>query len=133
MRYIVGKWEVDIGLIEAWLAAQDVQTIASVLDALRVLEEFGPSLGRPLVDRVKGSKLQNMKELRPASPGDSEIRVLFAFDSSRRAVMLLAGDKAHGKNNLLKWGRWYRKNIPVAERLYEEHLSSLKGEGNVDG
>lgn len=129
----MGKWEVDIGLIESWLEEQDVRTAAAVLDAARVLEEFGPSLGRPLVDTVKGSRLQNMKELRPASPGDSEIRILFAFDPLRRAVLLLAGDKSHGKSNLLKWGRWYRKNIPVAERLYAEHLAKLRGEENADG
>lgn len=133
MGYIMGKWEVDIELIEEWLDVQDVQTRASVLDAAMVLSEVGPTLKRPLVDTVKGSKFQNLKELRPASPGDTEIRILFAFDPLRRAILLLAGDKAHGKSNLLKWGRWYRKNIPVAERLYEAHLAKMRGEGSAEG
>ena len=54
-------------------------------------------MGRPLVDTVEHSRFPNMKELRPASPGRSEIRILFAFDPVRRAIMLLAGDKSAGE------------------------------------
>ncbi|WP_443067250.1 type II toxin-antitoxin system RelE/ParE family toxin [Streptomyces sp. NBC_01423] len=54
----------------------------------------GPTLGRPLVDRIKGAEQHHMKELRPGSAGGGEIRILFVFDPMRRAVLLVAGDKA---------------------------------------
>jgi len=73
--------------------------------------------GRPLVDRIKGSKIHHLKELRPGSAGRSEIRVVFAFDPTRSALLLLGGDKAGN------WQRWYRDNIPLAERLYMEYAT----------
>lgn len=63
-----------------------------------------------------------MKELRPGSSGASELRVLFAFDPERRAIMLIAGDKAGN------WERWYRKKIPLADDLFDRHLGDLRGE-----
>ncbi len=62
-----------------------------------------------------------MKELRPGSTGRSELRVLFAFDPERQAILLVAGDKA------CNWQRWYRKNIPVADDLLDAHLRRLQG------
>lgn len=62
-----------------------------------------------------------MKELRPGSAGRSEVRILFAFDPSRAAILLVAGDKSGD------WQGWYRKAIPVADRRYNEHVE--KGEG----
>lgn len=79
---------------------------------MAALREEGPTLGRPLVDRIKGSGLHHLKELRPGSRGRSEIRIIFAFDSTRSALLLLGGDKAGN------WERWYRDNIPLAEQLY---------------
>lgn len=60
-----------------------------------VLQEFGPQLGRPRVDTLKGSRHANMKELR-FSAADGEWRVAFAFDTRRRAILLVAGDKSGG-------------------------------------
>jgi hypothetical protein len=71
------------------------------------------------VDTVSGSKLSHLKELRPGSAGASEVRLLFAFDPRRRAVLLVAGDKSGN------WKGWYRDAIPVAEERYQVHL----GEG----
>ena len=65
-----------------------------------------------------------MKELRPASPGGSEIRIIFAFDPRRRAIMLLAGDKSAGGARG-RWGRWYKWAVPEADRLYARHLEGL--------
>lgn len=90
--------------------------------ALEILREFGPQLGRPLVDTVTASRHKNMKELRPGSSGRSELRLLFAFDPERRAIMLLAGDKAGN------WTRWYKRSIPVADDLFDDHLRRLRGE-----
>ncbi|WP_436996115.1 type II toxin-antitoxin system RelE/ParE family toxin [Streptomyces sp. enrichment culture] len=81
------------------------------------MAEFGPALGRPLVDRIKNAEQHHPKELRPDSSGRSEVRVLFAFDPARRAVLLVAGDKAGN------WLRWYDSNIPLAEKRYREHLA----------
>ena len=80
------------------------------------LAEVGPNLGRPLVDRIKGSSLHNLKELRPGSTATSELRVLFVFDPWRSAILLVAGDKA---GNL---STWYREAIPRAEHLYAIYL-----------
>lgn len=113
-------WEIDVGHIRKWLDDQDDRTVAYVWAALSVLSEKGPALGRPLVDTVEHSRFPNMKELRPASPGGSEIRILFAFDPQRQAIMLLAGDKSQRR-----WGGWYKRAVPEADRLYADHLKRL--------
>lgn len=118
--YIVGVWEVDVERIEDWLDEADLDTFDQVIAAIRLLGDHGPGLGRPLVDSIVGSRHKNMKELRPGSSGRSEVRILFAFDPRRRAIMLLAGDK-HGA-----WQKWYRKNIPIADDRYDEHLKKLR-------
>ncbi|WP_253904860.1 type II toxin-antitoxin system RelE/ParE family toxin [Adlercreutzia sp. ZJ473] len=112
-------------MIEGWLDDQDSRTVAHIMAALEVLGERGPSLGRPLVDVVKGSRFKNMKELRPASPPGSEIRILFAFDPLRSAIMLLAGDKSKGGSGGA-WSSWYKRAIPEAEKRYEKHLGELE-------
>lgn len=119
-------WHVDIDLIKPWLDTQDLVTVSCIEAAIEELERKGPSLGRPLVDHIKDSKLCNMKELRPASPGRSEVRILFAFDPKRHAIMLFAGDKSSGEKSREKWNGWYRSAIPLAERRYREHLGQLE-------
>ncbi|WP_424709209.1 type II toxin-antitoxin system RelE/ParE family toxin [Microbacterium sp. SLBN-111] len=52
--------------------------------------------------------------------GRSELRVLFAFDPARRAILLLAGDKAGN------WSNWYRAHIPLADELFDVHLAQVK-------
>jgi hypothetical protein len=108
--------------VQVWfreLIAHDRQTADLVEVALDCLRRAGPTLGRPLVDRIQGSRHHNMKELRPASSGRSEVRILFAFDPTRRAVLLVAGDKSGD------WRGWYDKAIPVADARYEEHLNEI--------
>jgi hypothetical protein len=94
-------------------------TARLVGQAIQALVEEGPSLGRPLVDRVKRAALHNLKELRPGSSGSSEIRILFIFDPERNAVLLTAGDKAG------QWSEWYRHAIPAAEAHYAAWLEHL--------
>lgn len=118
--YTQGVWEVDVELVEDWLKEADADTYDQIVAALRLLGEHGPGLGRPLVDSIVGSRHKNMKELRPGSSGRSEVRILFAFDSKRRAILLLAGDK-HGA-----WSKWYRKNVPIADDRYDEHLAAMR-------
>lgn len=99
------------------LIKEDLPSATHVAQAVAALREDGPSLGRPLVDRLKGSRIHHLKELRPGSSGRSEIRIIFAFDPTRSALLLLGGDKAGN------WERWYRDNIPLAERLYLDYTS----------
>ncbi|MEU6711922.1 type II toxin-antitoxin system RelE/ParE family toxin [Nonomuraea sp. NPDC046802] len=81
-----------------------------------------PSLGRPLVDRLEDSRVHNLKELRPGSAGRSEIRILFAFDPWRSAILLIGGDKSGD------WSGWYRRTIPEAEELYAKYLTEREAE-----
>lgn len=120
-------WSIDCSLIIPWLDTLDDRTVACIFAALEVLEREGPALGRPLVDTLEGSSFGNMKELRPASPGAAEVRILFAFDPRREAVLLIGGDKAKGKNGKAKWSSWYKQAIPKAEALYRTHLDSMEG------
>jgi hypothetical protein len=60
-----------------------------------------------------------MKELRPGSTGRTEIRVLFAFDLDRQAIFLVGGDKS------ADWKGWYKVNIPIADRRFDEHHDEI--------
>jgi hypothetical protein len=93
----------------------DRATLQLISAAIDVLAARGPSLGRPLADTVRGSRLSNLKELRPGSSGNSEVRILFAFNSERCAVLLVGGDKSED------WDSWYDESIPIAEERYEKH------------
>ena len=106
--------------VAAWyeeLCADDEKTAALVAAAIDLLEQDGPSLARPLADRIEGSKLHNLKELRPGSTGGSEVRILFAFDPKRQAILLVAGDKSG------QWADWYTENIPTAEERFGRWLA----------
>lgn len=98
------------------LRRADRVTSRLVAEAIQTLLTVGPDLGRPLVDRIKGSRLHNLKELRPGSAGATEVRILFVFDPHRNAVLLVAGDKSG------KWNAWYRVAIPQAEQVYAQYL-----------
>ena len=77
--------------------------MVAAVDALKLV---GPTLGRPLVDRLKGSAIHNLKELRPRG-GGKNIRILFAFDPNRAAVLPLGGEVAG------QWDSWYKTAIPT--------------------
>lgn len=117
-------WKTDVTYIQKWLDSLDDESVVQVAAAIELLAEVGPSLKRPVVGKIVGSKYPGMKELRPGSSGSSEMRILFMFDPERQAIMLLAGDKQR------QWAKWYRKAIPEAERRYEEHLEKLKKQGD---
>ncbi len=85
-----------------------------------LLEVVGPRLGRPHIDTLKNSRHANMKELR-LDVDDGVWRVAFAFDPERKAVLLVAGDKA-GRNAKL----FYMDLIRKADKRFDEHLSELK-------
>lgn len=93
-----------------------------LLKKLEVLGSFGPALGRPKVDTLKGSKHSNMKELR--FDADNGVwRAAFAFDPERQAIVLVAGDKARANQK-----RFYRDLLRKADARLDDHLRRLKEE-----
>jgi hypothetical protein len=112
-------WDIEATdqFVEWWdsLPVEEQDPIEAAID---VLEQRGPSLGRPLVDTIVGSRHANMKELRPGT-----IRVLFAFDPKRTAILLIGGDKRD------RWQAFYAEMIPIADDLLDEHLIELEGKG----
>ncbi|GIM87828.1 type II toxin-antitoxin system RelE/ParE family toxin [Salinispora arenicola] len=106
------EWEIYlVNEVQEWIDNLDPLTHARVVQAIDLLAEAGPGLGRPLVDTIHGSTLANLKELRPGT-----VRILFAFDPWRASILLVAGDKAG------RWQQWYTEAIPLAEQRYEIYL-----------
>lgn len=94
----------------------------AMLATARLLAAYGPTLGRPHVDTLKGSKHGNMKELRFDAGG--VWRVAFAFDPTRRAVLLVAGDK--GGLSAGRQKKFYRDLVRIADRRYDRHLAAMR-------
>jgi hypothetical protein len=117
------SWVVEIGdefRSEFFALQEDVQT--EILALSRLLQQFGPQLGRPRVDTLNGSRHANMKELRFGA-ADGEWRVAFAFDTKRKAILLVAGDKSGVGEK-----RFYRELIRRADDRFDAHLARLKKE-----
>ena len=93
---------------------------AEILALTRLLKQFGPQLGRPRVDTLNDSRHSNIKEPR-FSAADGEWRVAFAFDTNRKAVLLIAGDKSGVTEK-----RFYRELIRKADERFDAHLFRLK-------
>ncbi|MGB8659280.1 MAG: type II toxin-antitoxin system RelE/ParE family toxin [Candidatus Acidiferrum sp.] len=120
------EWEAEFtDEFGAWWSGLTEGEQIDVRAGVNLLRRFGPALGRPPVDSVAPSKHANMKELRIQHRGQP-YRVLFAFDPRRAAILLIGGNKT-GK------GRWYKEFVPIADRLYDEHLEALRKEGLLDG
>lgn len=112
---VLFHWEFEAeyrGLSEA---VQD-----ELLERLGVLREFGPTLGRPTVDTLKGSSFGNMKEIR--FNADSGVwRFAFAFDPQQQAIVLIGGDKK-GEDQKA----FYTALIKVADKRFAAHVANLK-------
>jgi hypothetical protein len=91
-----------------------------LLACARLLEEFGPTLGRPHADTLNGSAHANMKELR-FKADDGVWRVAFAFDPKRKAILLTAGDKSGGSE-----AKFYKALIKKADARFDSYLKQLK-------
>lgn len=110
-------WEIEVTEeFENWYLNLDQATRRRVIATVDLLEERGPALTRPYADTLEGSRHSNMKELRPTPT----VRILFAFDPERTAMLLIGGNKRD------QWTEWYEEAIPMADDLYDEHLKSLK-------
>jgi hypothetical protein len=88
-----------------------------------LLEEKGSSLPFPYSSGIEGSKYNHMRELRIQHAGNP-YRVLYAFDPRRTAILLLGGNKSGND-------RWYEEYVPIADKLYDKHLETLKREGLI--
>jgi len=118
-------WEVEYTdeFEQWWLSLSEAQQEA-LDDRVMLVAEVGPGLKRPVVGEITASRHPNMKELRTSKGG--ALRVLFAFDPRRHAILLLGGDKSG------QWNRWYVTAIPEADDLFDTHLEELRTEGLLD-
>jgi hypothetical protein len=124
-RYILSvSWEVEYtDEFESWwdtLTDTEQQSVAAVAG---LLEDHGPKLGYPYSSNITSSRHGQMRELRIQHQG-RPYRILYALDPRRAAILLLGGDKTGND-------RWYEEFVPVADRLYDAHLASLKREGLI--
>jgi hypothetical protein len=111
-------WDVEVSdEFAEWYGSLDGDEGESVDTAVDMLVEYGPRLGRPYADTLKGSRYPNMKELRVQHRG-RPIRILFAFDPRRSAYLILGGDK--GGDPI-----WYQDALRSAEAIYAQHLNEI--------
>lgn len=119
-------WNVEFtDEFEAWWNTLDEDEQASVSASVELLELKGPQLPFPHSSGITGSRHNHMRELR-TQHGGAPYRTLYAFHPVRTAILLIGGDKTGD-------GRWYEKNIPRADDLYDIHLEELRQEGLTDG
>jgi hypothetical protein len=97
---------------------QDDITAAGLL-----LMEQGPQLPFPYSSGINGSKHTHMRELRVQS-GGRPLRVFYAFDPRRSAVLLIGGDKTGD-------GRFYERMVPIADELYDVYIAEIRKEGLI--
>ncbi|OJU28351.1 MAG: addiction module toxin RelE [Alphaproteobacteria bacterium 64-6] len=115
------EWEVEFhSAFEAEVLTFERDVRVALIAAPKLLSDYGPQLGRPHADTLKGSKHANMKELR-FEGSDGEWRAAFAFDPERKAIVLVAGDKSGVSQK-----RFYKTLIAKADLRFSEHLESLK-------
>ena len=115
-------WEIETtDAFDQWWETLGDDAKGSIDAHVRLLEDQGPQLPFPYSSGIEGSKHGRMRELRVQSKGDP-IRIFYAFDPNRTAILLMGGNK-EGND------RFYKEMIPIADRLYDEHLAEIaKGE-----
>ncbi|MBN2689282.1 MAG: type II toxin-antitoxin system RelE/ParE family toxin [Gammaproteobacteria bacterium] len=112
-------WEVEYtNEFEAWWNILSEEEQIYVAASVGLLEELGPKLGFPYSSKIRDSKYEHMRELR-IQHGGAPYRVLYAFDPRRYAILLIGGNKKGDE-------RWYKKFVPIADKLYQQHLIELK-------
>jgi hypothetical protein len=101
---------------DTWWKGLDADEQDKINTCVILLEQLGPNLDYPHTSSISGSRHSRMRELRIQISG-RPVRVLYCFDPRRAAVLLIGGDKTRDN-------RWYEKNVPIADRLYDERLKS---------
>ncbi len=115
------EWVVEFtDEFERWWDTLSEDEQVAVGAKVRLLQKFGPVLPRPHSDVITTSKHANMKELR-SKVDDRQLRVLYAFDPRRAALLLIGGNKTGSAG-------WYEQLIPLADRLFDEHLQAIAKE-----
>ena len=117
-------WDVSqTAVFEEWWGELSEQEQDDVTAIVELLEEMGPKLPFPYSSGVEASRHSHMRELRIQSHGDP-LRVFYAFDPNRNAILLIGGNKSgQGK-------RFYKTMIPKADALYDEHIKALQSQTN---
>src|SRR5580700_4634459 len=105
---------------DEWFAELGEDAQVEIIAKVELLKVLGPALGRPHADTLNGSRHANMKELR-ANTAQQVLRVAFAFDPERSAILLVAGDKSGVSQK-----RFYKRLIVKADELFDAHLARLK-------
>jgi hypothetical protein len=117
-------WDVEVtDEFKTWWNGLTEAELISVERAVLLLEERGPHLPFPYSSKVNGSRHPALRELRVQHQGHP-YRVLYIFDPRRVALLLLGGDKTGDD-------RWYEKNVPLADQLYENYLAEIEEEDNA--
>ena len=118
------SWEVEYtDEFGAWWAGLSEGQQEDVTAVVELLLEDGPGLPFPYSSGVGGSRHSHIRELRIQSRG-RPIRVFYAFDPSRSAILLIGGEKTGND-------RFYQQYVPLADRLYDKHLEELRQEGLI--
>lgn len=107
----------------AWFDALSETAQDEVAAVVGMLQEIGPQLPHPYTSAIVSSRYGHMRELRIQVKG-APVRTLYAFDPRRVAILLIGGDKTGND-------RWYDEFVPVADRLYDDHLRAIAKEGLV--
>jgi hypothetical protein len=119
------EWDVEFTHeFEGWWNGLSEDEQEDVSAKVILLQRCGPTLRRPHSDVIASSRHSNMKELIIQHAG-WPYRVPYAFDPRRCAILLIGGDKTGAD-------RWYESFVPIADRLYDEHLAALRKEGLID-
>jgi hypothetical protein len=105
---------------DEWFTDLNEVSRVEVIAKVELLKLLGPQLRRPHADTLKGSKHANMKELR-ADTKDQVLRIAFAFDPERAAILLIGGDKSGVGQK-----RFYKQLIAKADALFDAHLAAVK-------
>ncbi len=122
----MATWDVEYtDRFDGWWKGLTVEEQESVTFVVELLVQRGPQLDHPYSSSIAGSKHGTMRELRIQHHGQP-YRVLYAFDPRRSALLLLGGCKT-GDN------RWYITNVPIADRLFDEHLDTIDRERKAGG
>lgn len=114
-------WQVDYtDEFEIWWNGLSESRQIDIDASVQLLEKLGINLPFPHTSKIANSKHSHMRELRVQSKG-TPIRILYAFDPKRHAILLIGGDKTGDRC-------WYEKNVPIADQLYDEHLKEINEE-----
>ena len=107
----------------AWWDSLTAEEQEDINAMVILLQRFGPALRFPYTSSLVSSRHAHMRELRVQHAG-RPYRVLYAFDPLRTAILLIGGDKTGND-------RWYDTHVPLADRLYDDHLEHLRREGKL--